>query len=295
MGSHVCERLVKLGHKVTVLDDLSSGKLEYLPGGIDTIKANLLDVDEYYNDLPDLDAVIHLAAQTSVSKSVKDPLLDFRNNALGTATVLEIARKKDVKDFRLTSSAAVYGNAENLPIPESASTFPLSMYGFSKLTSENLAIMYSRQNGINGAIYRPSNIYGPRQRNDLEGGVVSIFAKAALSGSKALIYGDGKQTRDFIFVEDVAKYICHELGQRTSFDMVNLSTGKPFPIINLWKTVCSISGADAGNVEFRPPRSGDIYHSTLSNEKLMKIFGNIRFASLESGITKTVDYFRTHL
>lgn len=295
VGSHVCERLITLGHKVTVIDNLSFGKEEYLPKGTDLIKADILDIEGYFKDLPDIDSIIHLAAQTNVNRSVEEPLFDFRNNALGTATILELARKKGIKDFRLISSAAVYGNTDIVPITEEFPLKPMSMYGASKLTSETLAKMYAEQNGISGAIFRPSNIYGPRQRSDLEGGVASIFTKLALTGEKALIFGDGNQTRDFIFVEDVANFICHDIGAKRGFDILNLSTGKSCSIVDLWRTICDIVGVPSENVSFKKPREGDIYHSTLSNDKLLKSYSDIPVTDLKSGITKTVNYFRTNL
>lgn len=292
VGSHLCEKLVSMGHQVVSIDNLSTGSEKNLPDSVQLIKSDVLEIEKYYNDLPELDSIIHLSAQTSVPNSLANPLFDFKNNAQGTATVLEVARKKKVSDFRMVSSAAIYGDTQTLPTTEKADKNPMSMYGMSKLISENLALFYSKMYGLSGFIFRPSNIYGPRQRNDLEGGVVSIFAKVIAENGIAKIYGDGKQTRDFIYVKDVANFLSSKLGETESFDTVNLSSGKELSIIDLWVMMCEVYGYESDKYEFLPPRIGDIYHSLLSNKKLIDIFDKVSSTEIKEGLDETIAYFK---
>lgn len=272
IGSHLVPHLIEKGHKVVVLDNLSIGSKEHVP-----TEARLIVEDILAPDLPQImqeekiEAVVHLAAQTVVSNSLKHPDIDAEQNVLGTVKVLEAARQSGVKRIVFASSAAVYGDvpADQLPITEDTKKEPVSFYGLTKLLGEQYMDMYHKLYGLDYVILRFSNVYGERQGDKGEGGVISIFAKLAAQGMDLTIYGDGNQTRDFIYVGDITKGISKAIVTENVNESYNLSTQTEITITELAEKIRKVNGGNI-MINHKPARSGDIMKSVLSNEKAYK-------------------------
>jgi len=208
----------------------------------------------------EIDAIIHAAAQVSVVKSVEDPKFDAENNIIGTLNLLEYARKHDIEQFIYISSAAVYGEPQYLPIDEQHPTAPMSPYGLSKLTGERYALLYAELYGLQVASIRPFNIFSPRQDpSSPYSGVISIFVDRAKKGLPLIIYGDGKQTRDFVNVHDVIQLINLVL-EKHATGIYNCGTGKATSIDELANIIIELSNKEL-MIVYDKPREGDIKHS----------------------------------
>jgi UDP-glucose 4-epimerase len=292
IGSHVCEDLVEKGLDVVVFDNLSTGKKSNLKKGTEIIKGDLREIADFKNELKNIDSILHLGAQTSVKKSIEEPIEDLHSNVIGTVAVLEFAKNQRIKEFRFISSAAVYGNQNFLPIDESASLNPSSIYGISKMTGEKLTELYATANRWGGGIFRLANVYGPRQRHDMEGGVVSIFVNDALTNRISSIYGDGSQTRDFVYVKDVASILTFKICDLRDFQVFNVGTSVETSIIDLWRTVKRNSGSQEYEYKTAHPRLGDISNSSLSNIRLQSVFGKFSFTKLDDGIRRFISSLR---
>ena len=293
IGSHVCEELQKnYSHaEVVVLDNLTAGRRENVP---DTFK--LVEMDIRSPELLDFfqaqrfTHVIHLAAQTMVPVSLKDPGLDAQLNVLGLINVLEAARKTGVQALIFSSSAAVYGDNTNLPLLETEKLVPTSFYGLTKAVAEEYFRLYHDLYGLNTTVLRFANVYGERQGMTGEGGVISIFAQKLAKGEKITVFGDGKQTRDFVYVKDIAKALCLGMEQQ-GFGIFNVSTGKETSLNELIATLGKVMQKEP-RVEYTTPRTGDIYRSVLSNVAISKILHLRSFTSLEEGLRATCRFFK---
>lgn len=228
IGSHLVRQLIANGDEVYVLDNLSTGSLSHLPrAGFTFWKQDIRDNNIIQQIIfAQFDAIVHLAAQTMVDVSIKDPEFDATENILGTIHVLEAARKSNVRRVIFASTAAAYGDvAENvLPIRETEKLKPMSFYGLSKVTVEKYLALYNKMYGLNYVICRFANVYGERQGDSGEGGVISIFAKRIANGQDITIFGDGEQTRDFVYAGDIAAGICKALVTAKMNTVYNLST-----------------------------------------------------------------------
>jgi len=238
VGSHLIELLVEKKHYPIIIDNLNSGLYSNIKKFVDSKKAKFIKCDirnsKKIMQLPKSDAVIHLAAIASVVESINNPVFVNDVNVNGTLNILEFCRKKKIKKFVFTSSAAIYGNYEN-KISETSPTIPSTVYGSTKLTGEQYCRIYSDLFGINITILRPFNIYGPRQ-NDTYAGVISKFIDRFNENKSPIIYGNGKQTRDFIHVEDVIQAFYSALKfDKKKFGFYNLATGKSTSINELAK------------------------------------------------------------
>lgn len=277
IGSHVCQAYRDDGWDVTALDDLSSGRRENVPDGVE-----LVELDIRSEDLADLfearsfGVVNHHAAQIDVRRSVEAPLRDASVNVMGLLNVLEAARRTGVRRVvYISSGGVVYGEppGEDLPLPESAPKRPLSPYGVGKLAGEHYLYFYRRVHGIEGVTLRYSNVYGPRQDPHGEAGVVAIFAGRVLRGEPLTIFGDGRQTRDYVYVGDVARanllLTGAELPEPTSIDDVafNVGTGRETSVLELGEAIMEASGRSV-EVEHRPARPGELRRSALDVDKL---------------------------
>lgn len=291
IGSHVVDRLLSNGHQVTIIDDLSTGKAENVAKSASFYRLSILDPNldiVFRQEKPDM--VIHHAAQINVQRSLKDPIHDLRVNVEGTLRLLELSRQYGVHKFIYASSAAVYGNPQYLGIDEAHPISPLSFYGISKYTPEQYIHVYSELYELKYTILRYANVYGIRQDPKGEGGVVSIFVDKVLKGEKPIIYGDGEQTRDFIYVEDVAAANLAAL-TRGDNEILNIGTGCPTSINELLRLLNELNGTEI-QPEYYPERPGDIRHSYLKNDKARKILGWKPKVSLREGLAKTLDYYR---
>lgn len=292
IGSHLVDRLIEDGHTVQVIDNLYTGNKEFVHSKAQFVELDIRD-QNLYSVLEEFrpDYIFHEAAQTEVSTSMSDPMLDCDINLMGLINLLNAAVKLDVKKFLMPSSAAVYGNLDTLPLKEEMLGNPSSFYGLTKLTTEHYLRIYHEAFGLPYICYRYSNVFGPRQGNGGEGGVISIFAKAIVQGSPIIIYGDGKQTRDFIYVDDVVE--ANILGiQHQVTGIYNVSTGISSSINLLVDEFRNISGKDI-EVVYDKPRLGDIRDSVLATDKSEKeLFFTVKY-NLHDGLIKTYEYFKT--
>lgn len=292
IGSHLVDRLIEDGHTVQVIDNLYTGNKEFVHSKAQFIELDIRD-PKLYSVLEEFrpDYIFHEAAQTEVSTAMSDPMLDCDINLMGLINLLNAAVKLDVKKFLMPSSAAVYGNLDTLPLNEEMIGNPSSFYGLTKLTTEHYLRIYHEAFGLPYLCYRYSNVFGPRQGNGGEGGVISIFAKAIVQGSPIIIYGDGKQTRDFIYVDDVVE--ANILGmQHQVTGIYNVSTGISSSVNLLVDEFRNISGKDI-EVVYDKPRLGDIRDSVLATDKSEKELLFTAKYNLHDGLIKTYEYFKT--
>jgi len=285
IGSHVVEECLAHNYEVVVVDNFSSGKVENL---FEDCKVYQVDIND--NHLKNVfevekpDMVIHLAAQASVMKSMEDPVVDSEINILGTLRLLEYARIHRVKKMVLASSAAVYGNPEEIPIDEKFPLNPLSFYSLSKWSSERYAQLYERLYGLPCCILRFSNVYGPRQNPQGEAGVVSIFINQLLNHEDIAIYG-GQQTRDFIYVRDVAK-ACLRAIESPATGIFNISSCSETSIDDIFLMTSLLAGNSVKPLKY-PLRQGEIQKSVLGNKKAIKELGWQNMQSLQDGLRET--------
>lgn len=292
IGSHLVDRLIEDGHTVQVIDNLYTGNKEFVHSKAQFVELDIRD-PKLYSVLEEFrpDYIFHEAAQTEVSTSMSDPMLDCDINLMGLINLLNAAVKLDIKKFLMPSSAAVYGNLDTLPLNEEMIGNPSSFYGLTKLTTEHYLRIYHEAFGLPYICYRYSNVFGPRQGNGGEGGVISIFAKAIVQGSPIIIYGDGKQTRDFIYVDDVVE--ANILGmQHQVIGIYNVSTGISSSVNLLVDEFRNISGKDI-EVIYDKPRLGDIRDSVLATDKSEKELLFTAKYNLHDGLIKTYEYFKT--
>ena len=294
IGSHIVDQLLFNGYHVVVIDDLSKGQAEYVNEDAIFYHMSVLDPDleaVFIHEKPDV--VIHHAAQIDVQRSLSDPIHDLHVNVEGTVRLLELCRHCNVQKFIYASSAAVYGNPQYLGIDEAHPIQPMSSYGISKFTPEQYIRVYAELYGLRYTILRYANVYGTRQDPKGEGGVVSIFVDKLLKGEKPVIYGDGEQTRDFIYGEDVAAANVAAL-HRGDNEVLNISTGVPTSVNELLRVLNELNETDI-LPEYHPERPGDIRHSYLKNDKALQMLGWQPKVSLREGLAKTLDYYRNKL
>lgn len=292
IGSHLVDKLLSLGHEVTVIDNLSAGTGEFLPPQAEFIQADIRD----RKTLQDLfekrkfDVVYHEAAQTMVPVSIKDPSYDADENIMGLLSVLECARATGVRKIIFSSSAAVYGDNPALPLKENEVPVPESFYGLTKWMTEKYLELYKKLYGLDYTILRYSNVYGPRQGANGEGGVIYIFAKALACGKPITIFGDGSQTRDFISVHDIVAANVAAL-EKGSGEICNVSTETEISLNELAHEIVTLAGYDDSFIHYTEERKGDIHRSCLSNEKLKSLFGWKPSYNLNDGLKDTLSFF----
>lgn len=290
IGSHVVDALLAQSHQVWVLDNLEGGRAELVPPPAQLVVGDIRHPEEWADHVPKVDGVLHLAAQVSVPHGEEDPVDDGSTNVLGTLKLLQWAKQMEVREFRFASSAAVYGVPMALPLKESAPLAPLAFYGMHKQAGEWDVRHFCEINGMIGVALRLANVYGPRQRNEGEGAVVAAFSHALATDRPAVLHGDGGQSRDFIFVEDVARAFTTSLGQLERGYTLNIGTAKATTILQLWQRLARLAGKDPSQVRFAPARQGDIRHSLLAVDEAEACLGFRAEVSLEEGLRKTYSY-----
>lgn len=294
IGSHILAQLQgRRDMDVVVFDNLSSGSKEHVPAGMELVEGDVCDeaaVDALFAD-HHFDAVIHLAAQTMVPTSVEQPVLDCRINLEGVLHVLEACRIHGTRHILFSSSAAVYGDNLHIPLKEMERLVPTSPYGITKMTTEHYLRVYHELYGMDATIFRFANVYGERQGEKGEGGVVSIFCKLLSQRQGITVFGDGNQTRDFVYAGDIAQAIIRALPLK-GYHTMNVSTGQETSINDL---ICSFEKAVSYTVpvQYTAPRTGDILRSVLSNETLKRDLGFVPAMNLEEGIRRTYDWYRS--
>lgn len=293
IGSHVAEELLKKNIKVVAIDNCVTGFERNIPIGVKFYKMDLGDAGlESVFEREQPDYIIHLAAQASVTASMKDPYLDFFTNTAGTVKVLQLSKKYNVKKFLFASTAAVYGEPNYLPIDENHLIHAESFYALSKYSAENYINYYSMYNGLDSCILRFSNVYGPRQNEDGEAGVISIFVNRLLANKKVCIY-DGSQTRDFVYVKDVA-VACSMALVGEAKGVINISSCSETRIEDLYYQITKETGINAEPL-YEPRRVGEIEKSILDNQRARKELGWIAEYSLSKGLQETVKYYSEKL
>lgn len=303
IGSNLVDTLLEEGHAVTVVDNLSTGKFDNLMGVKEAAKENrfsFLHTDIRDNSLlaafkgKEQDVVIHLAAQPDVRVSVKNPVLDAEVNVLGTINVLQMAAENGVKRFINTSSGGcVYGEPESMPVPEDAPHRPDSPYGVSKLVAEEYIRYYERTHGIACCTLALANVYGPRQNAFGEAGVVAIFIGKILGGEQCTIFGDGEQTRDFVYVDDIVAAYRAALGKGDG-EFLNIGTGVRTSVNELYREIADIMEWDDAPV-YAPPRDGELDHIALDAARAAGVLGWSPRTSMREGLTHTVNWYRQNL
>lgn len=292
IGSHVVDAYIAMGATVVVIDNFTTGRREQVHS---QARSYTLDVRA-----PGLEEVIarerpevisHHAAQASVSASVRDPRVDVDVNILGSLHLFLAAVKHGVRRIIFASTGgAIYGNPDILPVEETYREEPLSPYGISKLTAEKYLKFLGGQ-GLEWAILRYANVYGPRQDPDGEAGVVAIFAQAMLKGRTPTIFGDGTQTRDFVYVEDVAQANILATTVPTS-NLANISVGVETSVNDLYRRLAELTGRH-GEPTYAEPRPGDVARIALSPRRAKAWLGWTPRTDLEEGLRRTVEWFRT--
>ncbi len=294
IGSHVAEALIAAGHAVGVLDDLSSGKREQIPPGAPFFQIDITgDTAAAFREFRP-EVVFHLAAQVSVSVSVREPDEDARVNILGSVRILRALVAAGVKKVVYASSGASYGPLETLPLVENLRPMPVSAYGASKHTVEHYLRMAGREWGLEWAALRFANVYGPRQDPHGEAGVVAIFANKLLAGERPTIFDDGELTRDYVYVEDVARANVAALTADLKGHpdpIFNVSTGRGTSTNRIFATIRGALGSSV-DARYGPPRPGDVRHSVLDNKKAKRELGFEPRMELDEGIRRTVEFFR---
>jgi UDP-glucose 4-epimerase len=302
IGSNVVDALLARGDEVVVLDDLSTGRESNLEGarakGAELVRADIRDSDRVAQIVGEAapEAIFHLAAQIDVRKSVDDPGWDASINVEGTANVLEAGRKAGVARFVNTSTGgAIYGDVDTIPSPESTPPAPMAGYGTSKFCAEQYCNLYARLHGLSTVTLRYGNVYGPRQDPLGEAGVIAIFCGKLMDGGRPRIYGDGRQTRDYVFVGDVVAANLAAADNRDVGGAVNVGTGQETSVLELVAILQEEGGRDDFEPEFADARLGEIERSCLDVTRARIELGWEARTSLNDGMRATLDAARVEL
>jgi UDP-glucose 4-epimerase len=295
IGSHIVDRMIELGAKVKVLDDMSSGSIGNVSRWKDNPSFELINGDIRNPDIVKeavrgISIVFHQAAKVSVPFSIENPTLVADVNAMGTVVLLDECRKADVEKVVVASSSSVYGETPILPKIESMMTNPISPYGVSKLAAERMATAFTKTYSLNTTSLRYFNVFGPRQRGGSYAGVMSIFMNNGFSNQPFPIYGDGTQTRDFTFVRDVVECnILAAISDKNNGEVYNVAGGKQITISRVAKIIKNLTGSSS-EFHYLPKREGDIEHSHADISKAQKDFGYQPTVDIESGLKKTIEW-----
>ncbi len=297
IGSNVVDELLRRGENVVVLDDLSSGKeanLASARGKIEFVRGSISDLETVQKACRGVDHVLHLAARTSVPRSVKEPLETNRINVDGTLNVLVAARDAKVRRIVFSASSSAYGETPTLPKVESMPPAPISPYGVSKLTGEVYLQVFGRVYGLENVSLRYFNVFGPRQDpSSPYSGVLSRFCSALLNSVQPLVYGDGEQSRDFTYIDNVVDATLRACdAPEASGKVFNVGTGNRFTLNHTLQLLEKISGKPA-KPKYDPPRNGDIRDSQADIALARKLLGYQPSIGFEEGLRRTWDWYRT--
>jgi UDP-glucose 4-epimerase len=297
IGSHIVDRLILEGDEVVIVDNLSTGKERNINKGAKFYKLDILHSKlEKIIKKEKPDVISHHAAQMDVRRSVEDPLFDAQVNILGFIHLLEYAVKYGTRHVVFASSGgAVYGEQTQFPAPETHLTAPVSPYGISKLAGEKYLYYYKQNSGLDYTALRYANVYGPRQDPFGEAGVVAIFTQKMLRNEQAVINGNGMQTRDYVFVEDVVEANMMAIRSKpVQTDTFNVGTGVETSVNQLYKILQSLTDSPLKEIH-GPVKRGEQIRSVLDYSRIHKMMDWEPKISLKAGLEKTVNYFRTIL
>jgi UDP-glucose 4-epimerase len=287
IGSHLVEHMLAAGNAVRVLDNLSTGKRENLPAHtqLEFVQGDIRDRDLVFKSVRGMDAIVHLAAVASVQASVDDPTGTHATNFDGTLLLLEAARHEHVRRLLYASSAAVYGDNTRLPLVEDEILNPLSPYAADKLAGEYYLRFYHANFGIETTAFRFFNVFGPRQDpSSPYSGVVSIFIDRVTRGEPVTIFGDGQQTRDFVYVGDLVKLLMHALTRAEAVgQVINIGRGIQCSLLELLETLEKLTGKPVAR-RFEAARLGDIVHSCADISRLVRLLGKAPETDIATGL-----------
>ena len=283
IGSHVVDALIVKGDEVVVVDSLATGKRENVTASARFVERDIREpLDDLFDEVRP-EAVYHLAAQADLRVAVEDPHMDADVNLLGTIRVLEAARRHDAQVVFSSTGGAIYGECTE-PVKESAPRLPISPYGASKLAAEEYLSTYNRLYGTIHVALRYGNVYGPRQDPHGEAGVVAIFLGALARDEQARIFGDGLQTRDYIYVGDVARATLSALGQEGG--VFNVGTGRETSVVELYD-LCRAAAGSSTEAVHEPARLGELQRSVLDTQRAADELGFAAMVALEDGLLAT--------
>jgi len=299
IGSHIVDKLLETDAEVTVLDNLFTGQRDNIAQhrhnrNFHFVKGDVRNVKEVKRILEDVDAVFNHAAVVSVRRSVENPLLVNDVNIKGTLNLLQASLDSDVRRFVQASSASVYGNVRDLPVHEKIPTNPISPYAVSELAAENYARVYHQVYGLETICLRYFNVYGSRQTYSAYSGVTTIFVNQLFQNQRPIIFGDGEQTRDFVYVQDVVSANMLALtGKDSVGDVFNIATSKETSINKLVQTLQAVTGKTNLRPVYKEAKPGEIKRSCASIEKARKILGYEPAFTVEKGLQKLVEWCRS--
>ena len=290
IGTHSVEALIGDGASVLVIDDMSHASTRPLPSTCEVVVADVGGAEaRHVISRFEPSAVLHLAAQGGVNRSWREPAVDARINVLGTVNVLQAARDAGCRVVLASSGGAVYGAVDDLPASEDAATAPRSPYGAAKLAMETYLAMFSRTGGPGGMALRYGNVYGPGQDGTGEAGVVAITCTRLLRGMQPCLRGDGSQTRDFVYVADVAAANVAAL-RSSSSEVVNIGTDRETPVRDVIERICAVAGY-RGDIETVELPAGEVRRSRLSIGRARETLGWEPRVELDDGVARTYKYF----
>ena len=291
IGSHVADAYLRAGHRVAVVDALAAGENRTPRGAVfyheDIRRPGCADVFE--RERPEV--VVHHAAQVNLRRSIEDPVGDAEVNVLGTLRLLDLTQRFGTRQFVFASTGgAVYGEPRVIPVDEDHPILPTSPYGLHKFLGEQYLSFYHRMHGLQTVVLRYANVYGPRQTPSTESGVISIFGSALLRGDSPVIFGDGTQTRDFVYVEDVAEANLRVLGRHIP-EPINIATGIETTVNDLFARLQALTGA-RGKAVHGAPIAGEVHRISLSIGRAAAVLEWRPRVSLEEGLRRTVEWLR---
>ena len=297
IGSHLVAALLARGDRVVVLDNFTTGKVENLHGlngQLEVIEGDICDQDQVSKCIKDVEYVFHQAAFVSVPASIEDPQNCFSVNVNGTILMLEAARREQLKRFVIASSAAVYGDSDELPLREDTTLNPMTPYAVSKLVIESYTQMYSKVYNLPVVALRYFNVFGPRQSPESDyAAAIPLFIRSVLDNQPPTIFGDGLQTRDFIFIDDVVRAnLLAADSPKAPGRIMNVCTGQETKLLDLMDSLQEITGEKI-TPTFTEMRAGDIYRSYGDNRLANEMMGFLAEISMKSGLSKTMDWMRS--
>jgi UDP-glucose 4-epimerase len=293
IGSHIVDRLVGIGHRVSIVDSLTTGRREQAHPEATLRIADIRDpsLGAVIQSL-EPDVVVHAAAQVSVARSVADPVTDASVNVVGTAALLEHCRRSRVRRVvYISTGGAAYGDTEVIPTPETQAPCPTSPYGLSKVTAERYVAFWQEITGGEAVVLRLANVYGPRQSAEGEAGVVAIFTDCALKGRTCIVNGDGAQTRDFVFVADVADAVVRAVERPVVHGVINVGTGRETSVNEILAALRQCAGIPVAATH-GPARSGEQRRSVLDSRLAEQRLGWKATTPLADGLKTTVEHAR---
>jgi len=291
IGSHLCDAFLARGDEVCVIDDLSCGRVGRLPEGVELYKETVLNAPRLSALAAEIEPelICHLAAQVDVRESVAYPGNDAAVNVVGTVNLLEAARAVGARVLLSSTGGAIYGNDAPIPSPEGTLSAPSSPYGVAKYCAEQYVGLYNRLFGTEHAVLRFANVYGPRQGSSGEAGVVSVFSANAIHGNPLTIYGDGKQTRDYVYVDDcVAAFTA--AADYGKAGVWNIGTGTEVTVLELAELITGLA-VSGSRLVLAPPRVGELSRSALSWERAARDLGWRPATSLAAGVQAVIRWF----